>query len=560
MIIMTDNMSPISFGKPCAFKSFIVPFLPVAIPLGDSTALVLSLSRYPWRIEAEYSATTTSSTSRVKISLPRSRTPFTSLSRPLSSTFTTFIATVYIERATALKLSQDTLRLQKPSQTIVLSLSPSSPVKMASSSKSPVPSVESEQSSVPTSPTSHDRGVLPSPSPASASSGLVAPSALPALPDDNDESSSSGIRSDVESEEPPRSSEMSTSNVPGAPTSANNEEEEDDDDDEIVGHEDLPAANQTPVQQELDMATLERQESAPIGPMPPQTWSFDSVPVAVPAPASAPPPETPRGRGRHADPIFAREGSGEGEDPRRIRRVGRSSSLRSLARSQSPTLPARHSRVSSPRPSPEPSSGDEEEDVEDVAHADGGEEAPEQEGGEGEVEEEEEEEEEEELPWVAPDDHYDEDGPGQEEEEEVDGLDPRDDPVVQRLISGLGHFEQARVEVDELEGLVPLEGPMARGPPAAVRARAVLIQGEDEVREAFLLQREELDHQREVADVAQEGLQQYQDETRRLAVRLIEAQADAAAAREQALHNAALLEEARREIAALRAQRRQGEE
>ena len=198
---------------------------------------------------------------------------------------------------------------------------------------------------------------------------------------------------------------------------------------------------------------------------------------------------------RRANPLFPRQ---EAADDRPLRRVARSGSLRSVALSQAAS------------------------------------EANEDAGGAPAQEEEEEEEE--------------------EEEDGCVNLDEVDAPVAEQIRTGLAHLSGVRVEVDVLDGDLPVGA--ARGNPAAIRARAGLVTGEGEILGAVGQLWRTLVEAREVAGDAEAGSRRLQGEARRLAAELIELRLEAAVARERALSNAVSLEEANLEIAALRARLR----
>jgi len=161
-------------------------------------------------------------------------------------------------------------------------------------------------------------------------------------------------------------------------------------------------------------------------------------------------------------------------------------------------------------------------------------------------------EEEEEEEEVEEEDEEEEEGPDEVPEDDfnIDDLD-QEDPVVDRLRTGFEHLDQLRAEVDDLDGHIPV-GEIRRGDPGAVRARANLLLAEEEIRGAFRSLWESRQLDREVAALARQGCQYWQDEVRRLVALLRETQAGADVARERAHANATSLEEARLEVALLR--------
>ncbi|KAH0848970.1 hypothetical protein AYO21_08704 [Fonsecaea monophora] len=165
------------------------------------------------------------------------------------------------------------------------------------------------------------------------------------------------------------------------------------------------------------------------------------------------------------------------------------------------------------------------------------------------------EEAEEDGEWQAPEDMWSSDGEEEEEEDEVRvNLDEVDAPVAEQLRAGLAHLSEARVQIDVLDGDLPVGA--VRGNPAAVRARAGLLSAEGEILGAVGQLWTTLAEAREVAVDAEEGFRQLQDEVRRLTAEYLAAQIDAALARERADSSEALLERAELEIAALREQLR----
>ena len=130
------------------------------------------------------------------------------------------------------------------------------------------------------------------------------------------------------------------------------------------------------------------------------------------------------------------------------------------------------------------------------------------------------------------------------------------DPLVARFQAGINHLTAVQDEVDVLDAL-PANNQFGPGNPAAVRARTNLIMGIDEVGGAFQDAVVALRFERDLAVVAREGYQRYREETRLLAARVSELSISERVARERAMTNAAALEEARLEMAVLRARLRE---
>ncbi|OAP55251.1 hypothetical protein AYL99_10224 [Fonsecaea erecta] len=130
----------------------------------------------------------------------------------------------------------------------------------------------------------------------------------------------------------------------------------------------------------------------------------------------------------------------------------------------------------------------------------------------------------------APEDHW---SSGDEEMDEGRvNLDEVDAPVAEQLRAGLAHLSEARVDIDVLDGDLPVGA--FRGNPAAIRARAGLATAEGEILGAVGQLWRSLVEAREVAVDAQEGIRQLQDEVRRLTTEYLAAQIELALAREQA--------------------------
>ncbi|KIW93428.1 uncharacterized protein Z519_06033 [Cladophialophora bantiana CBS 173.52] len=201
-----------------------------------------------------------------------------------------------------------------------------------------------------------------------------------------------------------------------------------------------------------------------------------------------------------------------------LRRVGRSGSLRSLARDQA------------------------EADATTVAS----EEAEDDDGASAQGE------------WQAPEDYLS--SGGEDDDDEEGGrvnLDEIDAPVAEQLRAGLAHLSEVRVEIDVLDGDLPIGA--ARGNHAAVRARTDLVLAEGEIRGAIGSLWRSLLEAREIAVDAEAGIRRLQDEVARLATDVLESRLEAALASERAVSNEALLERAQLEIAVLRERLRERE-
>ncbi|KIW22536.1 uncharacterized protein PV07_12414 [Cladophialophora immunda] len=191
----------------------------------------------------------------------------------------------------------------------------------------------------------------------------------------------------------------------------------------------------------------------------------------------------------------------------RLRRVARSGSLRSLAMGQAEADEAEDMTAASA------------EAEEDGAPAQGQWQAPEDRWSSGEEDEEGEEGEE---------------GEEDEEDEEEEGrvnLDEVDAPVAEQLRAGLAHLSEALVDIDVLDGDLPVGA--ARGNPVAVRARAGLLSAEGEILGAFGQLWRTLVEAREVAVDAEVGFRQLQGEVRRLTAEYLAAQIEVALLRER---------------------------
>ncbi|EXJ69430.1 uncharacterized protein A1O5_07466 [Cladophialophora psammophila CBS 110553] len=162
--------------------------------------------------------------------------------------------------------------------------------------------------------------------------------------------------------------------------------------------------------------------------------------------------------------------------------------------------------------------------------------------------------------WQAPEDYLSSGGEEEEDDDDEGGrvnLDEIDAPVAEQLRAGLAHLSEVRVEIDVLDGDLPIGA--ARGNHAAVRARTDLVLAEGEIRGAIGSLWRSLLEAREIAVDAEAGIRRLQDEVARLATDVLESRLEAALARERAVSSEALLERAQLEIAALRERLRERE-
>ncbi|KIW58253.1 hypothetical protein PV05_02792 [Exophiala xenobiotica] len=246
----------------------------------------------------------------------------------------------------------------------------------------------------------------------------------------------------------------------------------------------------------------------------------------------------------------------------RLRRVGRSSSLRSLSLSPEPILPS-PDRQRTGTPSPPASDAGMDQDAAAEAATDAALEAfverlaavaagfaaapePEPQQVDEVIDD-----------WRAPDDYMSDD---EDEEDDREGgaplnLDefPVGDVVGARLRAGFQALAAARHQVDLLDGDdgdLPAQG--NRGAPAAVRARMELLLVEENFTGAIRGLMEDLAFEREVAGVARRGFEHFQEEARRLTGLLGRVRVEAGAASDEAFAYASHIFVMRMELAVAR--------
>ncbi|KAK5190362.1 hypothetical protein LTR92_009764 [Exophiala xenobiotica] len=280
----------------------------------------------------------------------------------------------------------------------------------------------------------------------------------------------------------------------------------------------------------------------------------------TPVPAAASPPGSPRRYHSNGFPITpARPGSPEASasPQRRLRRVGRSPSLRSLSLSAEPILPS-PDRQRPGTPSPPASEAGMDRDARAEAYIARLYAAAAEAQGVAVARPEPEPQQVDD--WRAPDDYMSDEEDENEDEDDREGgaplnLDefPEGDIVAGLLRAGFEALGTAREEVNALDGGDNGNLPAGmRGVPAAVRARMELLLAEENFTGATRQLMERLAFEREVAGAARQGYERYQEEARRLAGFLGEARLDADAWRAEARFYADLVFELHGELARAR--------
>ncbi|KAK5491652.1 hypothetical protein LTR83_006493 [Exophiala xenobiotica] len=280
----------------------------------------------------------------------------------------------------------------------------------------------------------------------------------------------------------------------------------------------------------------------------------------TPAPAAASPPGSPRRYHSNDFPITpARPGSPEASasPQRRLRRVGRSPSLRSLSLSAEPILPS-PDRQRPGTPSPPASEAGMDRDARAEAYIARLYAAAAEAQGVAVARPEPEPQQVDD--WRAPDDYMSDEEDENEDEDDREGgaplnLDefPEGVIVAGLLRAGFEALGTAREEVNALDGGDNGNLPAGmRGVPAAVRARMELLLAEENFTGATRQLMERLAFEREVAGAARQGYERYEEEARRLAGFLGEARLDADAWRAEARFYADLVFELHGELARAR--------